>query len=291
MSRIHIVNPFRMQWEQGYGEVLNGHTVIWTTMPEALECNLRIYMWCDDATIEDLNRPLNDAEKIVFIRRFEYYHAALESIDWSKIAAVIMVNDFLAEGFKHRTGIKPHVIYNAVDLSRWKNGPRGHGKKIAWVGFINQKKNLPLAIQIMAKLPRDYELHVAGGIQDPTTMDYIVHLANSIGVRATFYDQVKHEYMDAWLEDKNYLLNTSISEGCPNSVIEAMAKGIQPVVHEWPGAREQFGAYTFQAIDEAVGMITRGQYTSGWNREVVKAKFGPGNYQRFRQLVDEVLSK
>jgi glycosyltransferase involved in cell wall biosynthesis len=291
MSRIHIINPLRMQWEQGYEKSLNGHTVIWTTAPEPLGCDLRIYMWCDDATIEDLNRPFNDVKKVVFIRRYEYYHSPLDTVDWQKISKVIMVNDFLAWGFQERTGVQPHVIFNAVQLDSWTWKERLPGKKIAWVGFINQKKNLPLAIQIMAKLPRDYELHVAGGIQDVTTMDYIVHLANSLGVRATFYDQVKHEYMDAWLEDKNYLLNTSISEGCPNSVIEAMAKGIQPVVHEWPGAREQFGACTFQTIDEAVEMITCGQYTSGWNREVVKAKFGPGNYQRFRQLVDEVLSK
>jgi hypothetical protein len=35
-------------------------------------------------------------------------------------------------------------------------------------------------------------------------------------------------------------LSTSLSEGNPNNVIEAMAKGIKPVVHAWPGAEDQF---------------------------------------------------
>ncbi len=45
-------------------------------------------------------------------------------------------------GFEARTGIRPLVIYNAVDPEAWTYRERGHGKKIAVVGFINQKKNL-----------------------------------------------------------------------------------------------------------------------------------------------------
>jgi glycosyltransferase involved in cell wall biosynthesis len=226
---------------------------------------------------------------VVYIRRFEYYTNLIEQVDWSKVGAVIMVNDFLADGFKKRTGVKPHVVYNSVDPDEWTFKEREPGSNIAWVGFVNQKKNLPLALQIMHELPRDYVLHVAGDFQDAQSMDYAVHMANLMGIKVNFYGQIRAEHMDAWLEDKSYLLNTSISEGCPNSVLEAMAKGIKPVVHNWPGAEQQFRPfYPFYNIRIAVGDIRRGDYDSNEYRSDVIKTFGSSNYTKVRQIIQEV---
>ena len=288
MAHIRIVNNLPMQWQDGYTNALDGHSVEWTDHPSK-SCDLQIFMWCNEQAINYLARTTGQ-KNIVFVRRYEYYVFPIESVDWSAVDAVVMVNDFLAHGFKERTGKTPHVIYNAVDPSRWTpKESMNIGKKIAWVGYVNLKKNLQLAMQIMAELPRDYELHIAGEIQDGQVMDYAVTLGQSLGVDMSFYRHVSHNLMDKWLNDKDCLLNTSISEGCPNSVIEAMAKGIKPVVHRWPGAGKQFHPWTFKTIGEACQLIQT-EVPSSSIRQTALAMFGPSNYAKFRQLVEDVLN-
>jgi glycosyltransferase involved in cell wall biosynthesis len=250
--------------------------------------DLIVFMWADENTKKWIENFHN--KKIVFVRRYEYY-SDLESFAWEKVDAVVFVNPWLAKGFEERTGVKPHVIPNSVDLSKWTFRERGPGNKIAMVGFVNQKKNLPLAFQIMAALPRDYELHVIGEVQDGATVDYLMNLGNSLGIKATFYNPTDN--IDGFLEDKNYLLNTAISEGCPNNVIEAMAKGIRVIVHNWPGSVELLGnGLVFGTVQEAIGMITDSfRYDSKVYRDMAEKNFGPSNMVAFRSLVDEVLAR
>jgi glycosyltransferase involved in cell wall biosynthesis len=289
MANIRIVNKLPMQWKAGYTNALNGYSVEWAEHPTNLNY-LQIFMWCDQEAINFLRSKHHTGKTIVFIRRYEYYSLKLEDVDWDKVDAVVMVNDFLAEGFKHRTGKDPHVIYNSIEPDKWKpKESSGSGKKIAWVGYVNLKKNLQLAMQIMAELPRDYELHIAGGIQDAQIADYAISLGQHMDIDLRFYQHIKPEWMDQWLDDKDCLLNTSISEGCPNSVIEAMAKGIKPVVHQWPGANKQFAPWTFKTVGEACQLIQT-DIPPSVVRKVALEKFGPSNYAKFKQLVDDVLS-
>jgi glycosyltransferase involved in cell wall biosynthesis len=289
MARIQIVNPLPMRWESLYTEALNGHEVEWTRHGPFNGNDLTVFMWADENTkrwIETVS-----GKKIVFVRRYEYY-SDLESFAWNKVDAVVFVNPWLAEGFEERTGVKPHVIPNSVDLSKWTFRERGPGNKIAMVGFVNQKKNLPLAFQIMAALPRDYSLHVIGEVQDGATVDYLMNLGDSLGIKATFYNPT--DDVDGFLEDKNYLLNTAISEGCPNNVIEAMAKGIFPVIHNWPGASMLFDEHwVFRTVDQARNIIMSNG-VPGYSkivRNFTENHFGPSNMVAFRSLVDEVLAR
>lgn len=95
--------------------------------------------------------------------------------------------------------------------------------------------------------------------------------------------------IDLWLEDKNYLLCTAISEGCPNNVIEAMAKGIKPVVHNWPGSESLFRGYVFNTVDEAVDMMSpQSPYRSGAYHNFADVIYGKNIYNNVVQLVQEV---
>lgn len=286
MARIQIVNQLPMRWESLYTNALKGHQVLWTRAKPANNADLTVFMWADSNTKAMIEGV--PGKKIVFVRRYEYY-TDLEAFAWDKVDAVVFVNPWFAEGFEERTGIKPHVIPNSVDLERWTFKEHWPGKDIAMVGFVNQKKNFPLALQILAGLPRDYKLHIAGGIQCAATVDYILNIANGLGLWVQFYDHIND--INSWLDDKDYLLNTAISEGCPNCVIEAMAKGIKPIVHNWPGADELFSDVpVFNTIDVAVKLISEKAYFSADYMRVVEKKFGPLNMLSFRKLVDEVLS-
>ncbi|MAH50532.1 hypothetical protein CMI37_32220 [Candidatus Pacearchaeota archaeon] len=289
--KVQIVSPFTMQWEKGYRKIFeqNGWNVHSSCAPVQMSCDLIIFQWCNEDTIKFINESSKRSRYIVFVRRYEYYTTAIEALDWDKVDEVIMVNDYLAKGFKERTGRKLHVIYNAVNVDDWTfDHSRGHGKKIAVVGYINQKKNLPLAIQIMQKLPDDYSLHLAGKIQCGATVDYLNNICKSMKKR--FYFEGEIGDMNTWLRDKNYILSTAISEGSPNNVIEAMAKGIKPVVHNWAGAKEQFNEFVFDTVDEATRMIDSfSPYHSGIYRNIVKQRFGWSNYERVYAIATEGL--
>lgn len=270
--------------------MLLGYEVEWRKEPlESHDMDCYIFMWCDEQLRSFLSsRNVPKSKVIAFLRRYEFYHFQLEEYEWDKCDAVICVNDFLAGGFHARTGVMPHILYNAVNLDEWTYRERGHGKDIAWVGFVNQKKNLPLALQILHALGGGHRLHIAGGIQDMTTVDYCMNLAERLRLKIRFYGHIQD--VNSFLEDKNYLLSTAISEGCPNNVIEAMAKGIKPVVHNWPGSLEQFRLYVFDTVQEAVSAIHDGSpYHSKAYRGLVESKFGMKNFRMFRMLVDQVI--
>jgi len=277
---IQVVNPLKMQWESGYKDIFPCST--WNTTPqEGYETNL--FMWCDKATVDFINKS-EGVKNIVFIRRYEWFAGFWRALDFSKVQAFIFVNDYFAAQFEKITGIKPYVVYNGVTPEKWAYKQRKHGNKIAVVGFINQKKNLPLAMQILAALPEGYTLHLVGEVQDYATMDYIDNLSKSMKRKVYFYGRI--DEIDLWLEDKNYLLSTAISEGCPNNVIEAMAKGIKPVIHNWPGAREQFGELVFDTVSEAVSMMSpESPYESGIYRGIVEQRFGLNNYLKVKEIV------
>lgn len=293
--RLEIVNHLPMQWVEGYKKVFEeaGWETWWWHRPgEFARSNACLFMWCNEPAISFLNGASNSdlARSIVFIRRYEYYTMPLKKVPWEKVGAVIMVNDALAYGFEQRTGVKPHVIYNGVDPERWSYKVRGHGKKIAMVGYINHRKNLPLAAEIMARLPKDYELHIAGACQSREVLDFMLHAAVSGGWKAVFHGPVDN--MNAWLEDKDYLLCTSVSEGCPNSVIEAMAKGIKPIVHNWPGATNQFGNAVFRNVSLAMSEVDEDvDYESAEYRRTVMERFSLDNLRKVRSVIEETVAK
>ncbi len=287
-----MVSPFKMQWLKGYTKIFedNDWEVSITKAPIKDCDDLMIFHWCNEDTFRFINGSPKNSRYIVFVRRYEYYSQVIESLNWEKVDKVIMVNDYLAKGFEERTGVKPTVIYNGVDVNDWTFQEKTHGKKVAVVGYINQKKNLPLAIQIMQKLPDDYSLHLAGAIQCGATVDYLNNICRSMKKRFYFEGEIGN--MNFWLKDKNYLLSTAISEGSPNSVIEAMAKGIKPVVHNWAGSREQFGDCVFDTVEEAVQMLLpSSDYDAIMYRNRVKRYFGWSNYERVYALATEGLTK
>jgi len=290
--RVQIVTPFLMQWVTGFKkhfEHLGWDVDVHNKPRLAPKPDVQLLMWLNDDTVSYVNSGYsNGTKKIVFIRRYEYFTDAIEQTNWKNVDAVVMVNDYLAQGFEQRTGIKPYLIPNGVDPEMWRYKPRVHGKQIALVGFVNERKNIPMALQILSKLPQEYELHIAGGFQDGATVGYISNFAaeNNLTHRVFMYGQVND--IDLWLEDKNYLLCTAISEGCPNNVIEAMAKGIKPIVHNWPGSRHLFRGYVFDTIDEALGMMhPESAYASWAYRNMAEVLFGGNIYNNVAQLILE----
>jgi len=206
---------------------------------------------------------LPDVPNIVFLRRFELFDGSFLKLDWSKVDHLICVNDWIRDEVsrifagKNIGPVPTSVIYNAVEPLKWTykpNRPRSH--RIGMACFVNQKKNLPMALQILLGLPEDYELHIAGQVQDPCTAEYLNYVAKCYKRKVYIYGHILPSNMDTWWEMMEVCLSTSISEGNPNNVNEAMMKGIKPVVHAWPGAHQQYPhGCLFRTVDEAIAII------------------------------------
>lgn len=225
------------------------------------------------------------ARNYMFLRRYELFSGGLDKVEWKGVDGLFVVNNWIKDVVERvfaERGINTpvHLVYNGTDLSRWKFKIRLPGKRVGMACHIHPKKNLPLAMQILAALPEDYSLHIAGEIQDSCTAEYLNNIGEKVKRKVYLYGHIPHEQLNRWWDTVDCCLSTSISEGNPNNVIEAMAKGIKPVIHAWPGAEDQFGPYVFQTVDEAVKMIASPDYDSLIYSAMVADNFGLKNIER-----------
>lgn len=289
--KVALITPWDNAWIPYFKDAIEkrGHVFVhaknWLEMKG---CEVVIHGWCDGSVA-----PYPSARNIVFLRRYELFSGGLSRVDWPKVDALIVVNSWIKEVveriFKQKNiDVPVHLIYNGTDVSRWTYKDRKPGKRIGMACHVHPKKNLPLAMQILASLPDDYELHIAGEIQDPCTAEYLNHMGKVMRRRVYLYGHIPREQLDIWWEQMNYCLSTSISEGNPNNVIEAMAKGIKPIVHNWPGADSQFREYMrFSTSEDAANNIQFGEYLSADYRNHIESYFSLANYDRVLEIALE----
>ena len=228
---------------------------------------------------------------VTFLRRYEISIPGLmNNIKWENIDKVIFVSEHIRRQFLAvQPGSDTVLIPNGVDTNDFTFRDRSPGYNIAFVAQVRFKKNFPLAAQILLALPKQYKIHQIGLPTDydgQTVVDYVYQIG--VGDRFIRYDPITSAEMNDWLEDKDYLLSPSIIEGNPNNIIEAMAKGIKPVVHNWQGASDQFPADTiFNSVAEAVRMITEPSYPSWQYRQWVEQRYSLDNFKKVAQTVIE----
>lgn len=238
--------------------------------------------WASELAVAVTNIHKGNSKLVVRLHRYEAFDYYPHLIKWENVEETILVADFMKNVLKWRgigkdKIINPKVIYNGLDLERFIFNDRKPGYNIGWVAGINQRKNLALAIEILnelLKVNKDYTLHVAGRFVDPTYETYIRHLIKQLGLEKNiqFYGWVDN--IAEWWEDKQYLLSTSIHEGCPYNIIEAMAMGIKPVIHDFYDAKELYEPqWLFRTVDEAVQMITSDDYNSAYYRAFVEQRY------------------
>lgn len=257
-----------------------GHVVsVAQKPPENTHYDVAVHMWAIGS------KPGDYADRnVMWVRSYDFYCADLRKMEWDKIDHVVNINKFMFDVTSRYVKHKHSLVYNFVDHSKFTFKERKRGKNIGMACHVHLKKNIPLALQILMKLPEDYELHVAGEIQDPDLAVYLDAIAIAGKRTVSFYGHIPHEHMDYWWDGMNYCLSTSIREGSPNNVIEAMSKGIKPIVHGWPGAKDQFKE-VFYTVDEAIEMIN-GEYLSNHYYDWSVKNFGKGSLDKTIKIIE-----
>lgn len=230
------------------------------------------FEWANEVSIIGTN--YSEVEKKKVILRLHSYESFrkdfLEKINWNVVDDIIFVAKYIIE---IATSYQPllmnkrkHLIPNGINLSRYKYRKRKPGFKIAFLGNFNYIKNPMMTVQILKKLvdiDKRYIFYWAGNIQDERIWRYINHILEDMKIKTHFVFEGWIDDVDEWLDDKNIFLSTSIHESFLMAIIEAMAKGIKPVIHNFRAAKEFYPKHLiFNTIDEAVEMIISKEYDS-----------------------------
>ena len=133
---------------------------------------------------------------------------------------------------------KIRVIPNGVDIERFRPMDRREarvqlslpleGRRIVFVGNLDPVKGLPVLLRAMAALPEDVSLSLVGDGAQRAALDAFIKRLGLTG-RATLVGRVPHAAIPSWMNAADLFCLPSVSEGCPNVVIEALACG-RPVV-------------------------------------------------------------
>ena len=206
------------------------------------------FEWCTNLAVTASNMP-KTCKMIVRLHRYEAYELWPRQVNWSNIDVLVTVGNQITRQtllnkvpyLESQTSIE--VIPNGVDLDKFEFRQRTRGKNIAFLANLRPVKNPSFMLQCMQKLhyiDPEYRLFFAGEIQDEVLECYLKQMINELGLRdVVFFDGWQSD-VNAWLADKHYIVSTSICEGHPVGILEAMACGLKPVIHNFLGAEGIF---------------------------------------------------
>jgi glycosyltransferase involved in cell wall biosynthesis len=115
--------------------------------------------------------------------------------------------------------------YIHSDIKQEKQQTDKNTFNILWVGKPDARKQLALALKTVAKLHiTNVILHIAGtGEQEPYKS-----MATSLDIadRCIWHGQIKHEEVQILMQQSDILFFTSVAEGTPHVVLEAIANNL-----------------------------------------------------------------
>ena len=239
------------------------------------------FEWCDELVAYGSKHQL--AEKKNIICRLHSYEAFADypsNVEWGCIDKIIFVGENIRKFVIDKYGIdktKTVTIPNGVNIDKYTFKEREPGFNIAYVGYINYKKGPMLLLHTFKAIydsDNRYKLYIAGQFQDDRDVLYFQQMIKEFGIEENVFYEGWQDNLDKWLENKNYILCTSVLESQNMSVMQAMCKGIKPIIHNFVGAKEIYPqVYVWNSIDESIIMITNNKYNSNKYREFIKYNY------------------
>jgi glycosyltransferase involved in cell wall biosynthesis len=257
------------------------------------------FEWCNDPLVWASRQDLARQKAVICrLHRYEAFTDMPLRVQWDTVDSLVVVAEHLSgivceaiPGLAQRTDILH--IPNGVDMSRFELLERSPGFDLALIGYLHGRKNPQMALQIMHELvasdPR-YRLHVAGKFQDPALELYWSHQVRQLGLADNVIMYEWQSDIAAFLEDKSYILSTSLHESFGYSIAEAMARGIKPVVHNFPHASDMWAQeMLFNSTSEAVAIIRSGQYDSSAYRAFIQEHYSlESQVDQIRSLIESI---
>jgi len=296
--KLKFMRPVYEHWLAQGHEVQQG---IWWGPKHTDWCQVAYFYPADNNLRQAAKLPKpEDTRVVVEAVDVDIYHGAgWRNIDWSYVDVLVCMSKHMID-YMRRNGLPDSVevvhVPGGVDLDKWtlRTGPRGYN--VAWVGGRHWiAKNLFGALQIFNQLiiqdrKHPWHLFVRADKWSPNWWKEhcLAYLADNphLAERVTFVKQRVPD-LNAWLDDKDFLISTSFKEAFGYNIAEAAAKGIRPVVQFTNGVRDIWPeGWIFDIHADAI------EYFEGkhkWTRQEVRdyiAKYYPLS-QRL-EMLDEI---
>lgn len=233
---------------------------------------------------------------IVRIHRYEVYTNSLKGVNWDAVDNIIFIADHIKTKFKRNVNVndkKLRLIYNGFETNKFTFKCHQKGYNIAYLGELSYRKNIQLLMLLMRKLKNiaiDYKLYLTGKFESYEYRDYIYHMIQELDIKENVIFEGYVPDINAWLDDKQYIICSSASEGHISSIQEAMLKGIKPIIYNYEGAKEIYPKhYLWNELEEAVDLITEERYESMEYRKLITENFNiVTQSDKISKLIDEV---
>ena len=262
------------------------------------------FEWGNHPVIEG-SRLVAHVPAVCRIHRYEAYTNLPRRVVWKNIDALVLVSHYVRailnrlHGYKLFQDTSVHVIPNGVDVHAIPFNPdRGPGFNIGFLGRLHWVKNPMLWVQVLKQLvdiDDRYRMHVVGGVQQIELMDYINYQLSHLGLQdhVIFHQHLPHDKVLEWIGQMNYLITTSIIEGHPVGVMEAMAAGVKSVIHDFPGARDLFPEnLLWNSISQAVELIREEAYDPAMYRAFIQQHYSlEHQVQQVVALLDKLVAQ
>lgn len=254
------------------------------------------FEWCDELVIYGSSHKPEGSKIICRLHSYEAFTLYTSLVKWENVDYVIFVAEHIRTTVLKSTSIAPErtaIIQNGVHIDKFNFSDRSKGFNIAYAGYINYKKGPLLLLQTIKSITvRDdrYKLFIAGEFQDLRYVQYFRQMIDEMKLnKNVFYEGWKSD-LNNWLEDKHYILCTSVLESQGMGIMQAMSKGIKPVIHNFVGAKEIYPArYLWNTVDEACKMVLSEEYNPSEYRKFIRDNYEYGDkINRIIRLINDI---
>jgi glycosyltransferase involved in cell wall biosynthesis len=214
---------------------------------------------------------------------------------------VLANSQYTADEIRKYSGKKATVLYPPVSSTYFGNNPKNLLKKqrknvvvtISRFGYTKGLEKIPF----IALLTPDIQFALIGRVHNKNALISLQKLTKKLGLkeRVKFFPDISRSKMQKILENAKIYLHTMIGEHFGISIVEAMAMGCTPIVHNSGGPKEFVPEYLrYNSIYEAAATIMKEIYE--WSPEkalkIVKIaeKFKEENFSKeFIKLFEEYI--
>lgn len=258
------------------------------------------FEWCDQVLEYATKLNVASERKIICrLHRYEAFTMYPTMINWEVVDKLFFVSNHIKNHVIQKINLpknKIHVIPNGINNNNFNFKKRHKGYNLAVLGHINMRKNPMLILQNfneLVKLDRNYKLYFAGDFsgdfENGTLESYLNNIIKKLNLeKNVFFDGfINNNELPKWLDDKNFIITGSISEGHPVGIMEAMSCGLKPVIHAYPGIEDHYPRnYYYYDVEDFIRIITEEEYDSFEYSKYISNNF-PLNKQMKR--IKEVL--
>ena len=179
---------------------------------------------------------------------------------------------FTADAVEFEIGLTPHILYPPVStdfLNKYETGSyQQRADNVITVSRIAKEKNLRI-IPHIAKLTNNASFTIVGLLDSIQEFNSLVKLINELGVsdKVKILTNVNRNHLKEILRSSKVYLHTTVKEHFGISIVEAMASGCVPIVHNSGGPKEFVANHhRYETIEEAAQKIDKA--IESWSPEV-----------------------